>query len=172
VFNHEYDFVPYAFEIAPGIEIPVGEYTNVEGAIGFGTSPSRRISGSYDFYSTSFYEGRINGSVIGFSARPWSWLHFDFEEDYSDVRVPGGDLTSSISRLFISDFLNPDLSARIATQYSPLYDDFVLNFRVRWIYAAGSEIWFVYNEGRQFDLPSTSLKDRSLIFKIVHNFNF
>jgi hypothetical protein len=57
-------------------------------------------------------------------------------------------------------------------QYSSLYEDFVVNFRVRWIYTPGSEAWFVYDEGRRFGLLDPSLRDRAVIFKVVHNFHF
>ena len=172
IFNHMYDFVPNPFEIAPGVEIPAGEYTNNEVAVGVGTTQSRRFSGRFDYYTTSFYEGRIHGAVFGVGFRPFSFLHLNFDEDFSDVKVPGGEFNSALSRLFVSYYLSPHLSTRLGLQHSSLYGDFVLNFRVRWIYAPGSEMWIVYNEGRQFDRFEPSFQDRALILKIVHNFNF
>jgi hypothetical protein len=172
IFNHNYEYVPYSFEIAPGIEIPAGEYNNNEVAFGVGTTESRRISGSFDYYTTSFYDGRIHGVVFGVSGRPVSSLHLSFEEDFSDVEVPDGSFRSALSRFFVSYYLSPRLSTRVGLQHSSLYGDFVLNFRVRWIYMPGSEMWIVYNEGRQFETNQPSFQDRALILKIVHNFNF
>jgi len=172
MFNHLYDYVPYSYPIAPGVEIPAGEYENNEVTLGVASSPSRQFSGRFDYYTSSFYGGRIHGTVFGLSVRPFSFLHLDFDEDFSDVKVPSGQFNSALSRFFVSYYLSPRLSTRLGVQHSSLYGDFVLNFRVRWIYAPGSEMWIVYNEGRQFDRQEPSFQDRALILKIVHNFNF
>jgi len=171
-FNHVADNVPYPFEIAPGIIIPPGEYENNEVAFGVAMTPSRPVSGRFNYYTTSFYGGRIHGTVFGILVRPFSFLHLRFDEDFSDVSVPGGSFHSALSRFFASYYLNSRLSTRMAIQHSSLYGDFVLNLRVRWIYARGSELWVVYNEGRQFDRPEPSFRERALMLKIVHNFNF
>ena len=47
-------------------------------------------------------------------------------------------------------------------QYSSLFEESVLNLRVRWIYTPGSEAWIVYDEGRRFDLdPTRAIAARS-----------
>jgi len=95
------------------------------------------------------------------------------EGQFDDVKLPQGEFDSLISRLYVSYFLNARLSTRLALQHSSLYDEFILNFRLRWIYAPGSELWVVYNEGRDFaHRLEPSLRDRAFIVKLVHNFNF
>jgi len=171
-YEDTYDFVPYSFYIAPGVIIPSGDYTNRSFTIEGITSRSRRISTYGVYWQGSFYGGDITGGYLGLLYKPASWLHLSLEDSHNRVVVPGGEFDSNISRLFISYYLSPDIMTRVAAQYSSLFDDFVLNFRLRWIYAPGSEAWLVYNEGRRFDLPGSSLRDQAVILKIVHNFNF
>jgi hypothetical protein len=87
------------------------------------------------------------------------------------MKLPGGDFNSLISRLFVSYYFSPNLSTRLGMQYSTLLEDFVFNFRLRWIFAPGSEVWLVYDEGRRFGPEAPSLRDRALVAKIVYNFN-
>lgn len=56
--------------------------------------------------------------------------------------------------------------------YSSLLEDFVFNFRLRWIYTPGSEMWLVYDQLRRFETPAALLRDQALFFKVVHNFHF
>ena len=86
--------------------------------------------------------------------------------------MPAGSFDSYITRLTVAGHVSPELTTRLAGQYSSLFDEFVLNARVRWIFTPGSEAWLVYDEGRRFDLPGPSLLDRALILKIVHNLHF
>jgi hypothetical protein len=125
------------------------------------------------FETGSFYDGTIGSANASLEVRALTQLHLNGEGQFDQVKLPGGEFDSLISRLFVSYFLNARLSTRVAVQHSSLFDEFVLNFRLRWIYAPGSELWVVYNEGRNFaHLLEPSLQDRALIVKLVHNFNF
>lgn len=171
-YSDIFDYVPSDFEIGPDVVISKGAYDNREFMATIATSPSRKVAGTVSFRTGTFYDGDLVGGIVDLRVRPKSWLHFNFESLLDHVNVPDGNFTSSINRLFLSYFFNADISTRVALQHSALYGDFVLNLRFRWIYAPGSEIWLVYNEGRNLDLTTRSLQDRALIFKIVHNFNF
>ena len=47
------------------------------------------------------------------------------------------------------------------------------NFRFRWEYIPGSEVFFVYNEGRDtLDSATSGLLNRSVIFKLTRLFRF
>lgn len=172
IFSDIFDYVPEDFEIAPDVVIPKGAYDNRDFSITAGTSPSRKVAGMGSFRTGKFYDGDIVGGAVELRLRPISWLHLNLESQVDRINVPGGDFTSAINRVFVSYFANANVSTRVGVQHSALYGDFVLNLRFRWIYAPGSEIWFVYNEGRDFGQPRQTLQDRALIFKIVHNFNF
>lgn len=171
-YTDTYDFVPESFRLGPLI-VPTGRYQNRTGGFEIETSPSRRIASRAGFESGSFYNGTLDSANASVQLRPFTRLHLNGEGRFDHVELPGGKFESLISRFYVSYFLNARLSTRAAVQHSSLYDEFILNIRLRWIYAPGSELWFVYNEGR--DLAhrlEPSLQDRALIVKLVHNFNF
>ena len=171
-YEDTYDFVPWSFYMAPGVMVPSGEYKNRTFYAELNTSRSRRLAVSAFALGGSYYGGDIMSGYMIMWYKPVPQLQIRVEDQHDRVELPGGSFDSNISRLFVSYFFGPAVSTRVAAQYSSLYEDFVLNFRLRWIYKPGSEAWLVYNEGRRFDLPLDSLRDRALILKIVHNFNF
>ena len=114
----------------------------------------------------------INSTDIQFVIKPVPQLHLTTNLKIDSIDVPGGSFDSVITRLQASYYFSPSLTTRVATQYSSLLEDFIFNFRLRWIYTPGSEMWLVYDEGRRFGFLGPSLNDRALIFKMVHNFHF
>jgi hypothetical protein len=154
------------------VVIPAGEYTSRVGSASFNSNPSRPLSITASYKQGSFYDGDILSTRLSVQFNPISQLRLSPTLQYDDVSVPGGDVESLIGRLNVSYYFSPELTTRVAVQYSSLYEEFVANFRVRWIYTPGSEAWFVYDEGRRFGLAEASLRDRAVILKVVHNFHF
>ena len=167
-----FERVPWAFPIAPGVVIPAGEYTSRTGEIRLTSSPSRWWFLGAGTVFGSFYDGDLFFTGFNLSVSPVPRIRFTINGEYDNVDVPGGSFESLISRLYFSYFFSPALTTRLGFQHSTLYENSVLNFRVRWIYKPGSEAWVVYDEGRQFGLAIPSLRDRAFIVKIVHNFRF
>jgi hypothetical protein len=166
------ELVPFDFELAPGVVVPAGRYSFFQAWPGISLSAARRVSAFGGFAHGGFYGGRLTVGGVGWRIKITPRLQIGGEVEVNDVDLPGGGFVSNISRLDLSYYFSPSLTTRLAAQYSSLFEDFLLNLRVRWLYAPGSEVWLVYDEGRRFDLPGASLRDRALVFKIVHNFNF
>jgi hypothetical protein len=172
LYDDCYEFVPYSFYISPDVYIPSGEYTNRQLIVDFSTNYTRKVVASTGFNSGSYYDGDLFSGYLNLTYRPMPRLNFGLDYYYDTVDVPTGTFDSNIAGLQFSYYFSPTLTTRVAAQYSTLLEDFVFNFRLRWIYAPGSEAWLVYDEGRIFGTPDPSLQDRALICKIVHNFNF
>lgn len=168
----QFELVPAPFRIAPGIVIPAGEYTSRNFEVRFTSSPSRWWLLGAASIGGSFYDGDLFFTGVNLSLSPVPRIRATINAEYDNVDVPAGSFESLISRLYFSYFFSPALTTRLGVQHSSLYDDFVLNFRVRWIYKPGSEAWFVYDEGRQFGAGISSIRDRAFIVKVVHNFHF
>lgn len=167
-----FERVPWPFPIAPGVFIPAGEYKSRQGQVEFASSPSRWWFLGAGSVAGSFYDGDLFFTGFNLSLQPIPRIRATINAEYDNVDVPTGSFDSLISRLYFSYFFSPALTTRLGVQHSSLYDDFVLNFRIRWIYQPGSEAWIVYDEGRQFGAGFDSLRDRAFIVKIVHNFRF
>lgn len=171
-FEWQEDLVPLDFEIAPGVVVPAGRYSFFQAWPGFSLSASRRVSAFGGFARGGLYGGDLTVGGVGWRVKFTPQFQIGGELEVSDVDLPNGSFVSTIARTDFSYYFSPSLTTRLAVQYSSLFEDFVLNFRIRWIYAPGSEAWLVYDEGRRFDLPGSSAQDRALIVKVVYNFNF
>lgn len=172
LYFDDYERVPYPFSIGPGVVIPAGEYESRQVRVVFNSNPSRRFSVSAIHQQGGLYGGDMLATRLTLRYNPLSQLRLTSDTQYDDVDVPSGKVDSLITRFYVSYYFSPELTTRAAVQYSSLYEEFVANFRVRWIYTPGSEAWFVYDEGRRFGLLEPSLRDRAVILKVVHNFHF
>ncbi len=171
-YDDIFDYVPFSFPVAPGVVIPSGEYRNHQGIVSFRTGRAGRVVLSGFFRAGSYYGGNFTRTNLVLMVQPIPQLHLNADNSLDKVDLPGGSFDSLISRLSVSYYFSPALTTRLTAQYSSLLEDFIFNFRLRWIYAPRSEVWLVYDEGRRFGLLEPSLRDRALIAKIVHNFSF
>ncbi len=171
-YDDLFDYVPFSFTVAPGVVIPGGEYRNHQGIVRFRTGRARRIVLSGFFGGGSYYDGHISSANLALTVQPIPQVHLNADSSLDKVDLPGGSFDSLISMLSASYYFSPALATRLTAQYSSLREDFIFNFRMRWIYAPRSEVWLVYDEGHRFGLLEPSLRDRALIAKIVHNFSF
>jgi hypothetical protein len=87
------------------------------------------------------------------------------------VRIPQGDLTTHVGGARITYSFTPLMFASTLVQYNSEDDAVSINARLRWEYQPGSELFVVYNEGRDTALRP-SLVGRSLIVKINRLFRW
>jgi len=170
-FNN-FERVRFPFFVGPGVVIPPGEYRHNQFSAVVNSNPARRLSAGWTHLQGGFYDGTLLSSSLTLRYSPVSQVRLTSVTQYDDANVPAGRVESLIARLYVSYYFSPELTTRAAVQYSSLYEDFVANFGVRWIYTRGSEAWLVYEEGRRFGLIDPSLRDRAIILKVVHNFHF
>jgi hypothetical protein len=164
------ELIPAPFEIAPGVVVPSGSYGFRQVEIGGSLYAARRLTGSLSFRWGGLYGGHLSAANASLTWKPISRLHMTVENLLNKVDLPDGRFQANVHRLYVSLFFGPDLTTRTAVQYSSLQQRLVLNFRLRWNYAPGSEVWFVYDEGKRFNIPGSSLQSRALIVKIIHSF--
>ena len=170
-FNYDEQFIPYDFEIAPDVIIRQAMYTYPQYWAYFMGSDSRIFDWSLSAGTGGYYDGDLKAVGIGFRYKPKPRFQFGLKMVGYYFTLPAGDYSQTIYSADMSYYFSPRLTTRIAMQYDDLYDDFFVNLRLRWLFAAGSEAWIVYDESRDFDTPGPSLTERSLIVKIVYNFN-
>jgi len=174
VYRDSYEFVPRAFPLASGVVVPAGEYHNRLLDLSFSSARGRWWGLEAAYAQGTFYDGEIHSGGLNLTVRPVARIRIRNENSFDAVDVPAGSFDSLVTRLYVSYYFSPALTTRVGMQYSSLFEESVLNFRVRWIYTPGSEAWVVYDEGRRFDLPGrpSLLTDRAFIVKVVHNFHF
>ena len=169
---YQEEFIPCDFEYAPGVVILRGQYEVGHVGIGIVSSDSRKIVGLLILARGGFYDGDLGVAQAFLDYKPVPRLQFGVGTQNYFFNLPDLNFTHSVHNAQISYYFSPFLTTKLIAQYDTLYKNFFLNFRLRWIYAPGSEAWLVYDEGRRYDILGPSLQDRALILKVVYNFNF
>jgi hypothetical protein len=89
------------------------------------------------------------------------------------VSLPGGDFTSKVVSTRTTYTLTPLMFVSGLVQYNSGNSTFSTNVRLRWEYQPGSELFVVYNDGRETGLGGLPrLRNRSLVIKANRLFRF
>ncbi len=157
-----------------GATIPLGRYSfrDVQASYIFG--PQRRISGSVSVRKGSFYSGDITS--VGFSrgrievlpqlsvepSIEFNWVSLPDQQEFE------GEFNQHVTRARVNYSLSPRTFVSGLVQYNAGSDTFSNNFRLRWEWAPGSELFIVYTEDRNTDVFDrwSELSSRALVIKV------
>jgi hypothetical protein len=173
--QHErnYEFLPQPFPIAPGVVVPVGAYRFPITRASYTLGGQRRVAGDLTLAHGRFYGGdRTEAGYRGrielserLSVEPglsWNW-----------VDLPQGGFTARLVSGRATLALSPGLFAAALVQYNSTARLLSANVRLRWEYRPGSEVFLVYNDGRDTLAGGPRLLlNRSLTFKFTRLFRF
>ena len=165
--NFTQEGVKEAFEIADGVEVPVGEYDHEEVQIVFQTNQGAPLSLDLRSNIGGFFGGdRVNFEPtlryrVGekFSTE-LSWSHSDI-----DLPVPGGDFEVDLARLRLSYSFTPRMSLQTLVQYNKRDDVVATNLRFSWIQSANSGLYIVYNQVDESGLGAPRHNAQEFIIK-------
>ena len=90
------------------------------------------------------------------------------------IDLPQGAFTTSLVRLRATYTISPRSFVGALVQYNSEANAFTTNIRFRWEYRPGSDIFFVYSDGRDTLASSgiLTLENRSVIVKVTRLFRF
>jgi hypothetical protein len=164
--NFERLFVPFA--ITDDVTVASGDYDNTTLRGEFTIGQQRTASGTLFFEQGAFYGG--DRTVFGYSSgRVKINSHLALEPGLSINRVtlPVGSFTARLMTSRVTYTITPLMFVSSLVQYNSSNNAVSTNARLRWEYRPGSELFIVYNEGRDTQtrgLPD--LQNRSLIVKV------
>ncbi len=162
------EFLDEGFRLRGRIPVPPGSYRSHKFQVHFIAYRGRRISGFFQFQQElDFWDG--DRTTLNLNPRiKWSEnLSFDIQYRLDDVRLPGGEFSSSVTNIDINyNFTNNWLTST-TLQYDNLSDLFNVNFRLNYIYRPGDDLFVVFTQTRRSDLT-----DRQIIVKFTHSFDF
>jgi hypothetical protein len=167
-YDQTYERLDRPFVIATGVTVAAGSYDNSLLRTAFSFGQQRPVSG------TVFMErGRLWGgdlTAIGYSSgmvkvNP----HLSFEPGVSvnHAELPFGRFTTGLLTARATYTITPLMFLSSLMQYNSSNNSLATNARLRWEYAPGSELFVVYNEGR--DTRASGLPDlqnRSIVVKV------
>jgi hypothetical protein len=165
------DVLPEPLAIG-GLVVPVGPYRFDSVQVGWNLSPQRALSARLRLEHGTYYGGRK--TTFGASRGRVQLTHqLAVEPTYemNRVRLPQGDFTTHVGGARVTYTFTPLMFASTLAQYNSESSTMSLNTRLRWEYQPGSELFVVYNEGRDTALRP-SLVGRSLIVKINRLFRW
>jgi hypothetical protein len=168
-FTDTYENLADAFPIASNVTIPVGRYSFRDVQLRYSFGPQRPYSGTLSVQRGSFFGG--DRTSVGFQrARIEVLPQLSIEPglSFNWVDLPQGDFTQHVASTRVSYSFSPRLFLSGLVQYSAGSDSFSTNFRLRWEYAPGSEIFIVYTEERDTDVFDrfSALSNRALVIKV------
>ena len=168
-----YEFLERPFEVASRATIPAGQYAFRDVRLGYNFGLHRPYSGNVSVESGSFYDGdkttvslsqgRINASER-LSIEPSFSLNW--------IDLPGERFRTDLAVTRVNYAFTPRLFLGGLIQYNSSSETFGTNFRLRWEFKPGSEIFLVYTEARDTDVLDrfSTLSNRGFVIKANYLF--
>ena len=173
-YSHNLEALFKDFDITDGVFIPVGTYTFDRVRAWMYFSGHRRLSGRVGVETGSFFGG--TRTELTFRNRVEVTPQFSLEPNIAInwIDLPQGAFTTSLARLRATYTLSPRSFVGALVQYNSEDGAFTTNIRFRWEYRPGSDVFFVYSDGRDTLSGSgvPSLENRSVIVKVTRLFRF
>lgn len=161
------DVLPYDFEVAPGVILPLGPYDFTNCRISVSTASYRPVIFEAEYSFGRFYSGHLDEAAIELAAKLNGYANVSFRADLVRGRLPQGNFNENVYEVKADFFLSPDLGIMNYIQYDDISRKLGWSARLRWQISPGNEIYIVYNKNweRRFD-PSArffSLEDRGVL---------
>ena len=154
----------------PRVVLPAGDYDFLAYTARFSTDASRRLSGSGNVTAGDFWNGARQSFTGSFSLRPNAHLNIDVDYNRNHVSLPQGTFTTSLSGVRLLYAFNARALVNAYVQYNADTDQVSSNIRFNLIHRPLSDLFVVYNDGR--DTGSGALIERALTVKFTNLFNF
>jgi len=170
-FNDNFELLSAPFTIAPGVTLPIGGYNfrNLRASYRFGAQ--RPISAQLTVQTGGFWSGDNTAvSISRGRVEVTPQLSVEPSVSFNWVDLPEGSFNTQLVRTRFTYTVTPRMFFSGLLQYSSSGDSFSTNFRFRWEYSPGSELFLVYSDDRDTDplVPNrfTELRNRGLVVKV------
>jgi hypothetical protein len=166
--NDSYELLADPFEVADDVTLSVGGYSFKDFEIAYMMGQQRRISGMLTLQRGEFYNGTITGATLqGARVSVTDQLSVEPSVSVNHVELPNGEFTTRLLRARTDYAFSPRMFATALLQFAS--DTHVLgsNFRFRWEYLPGSELFVVYTDERNtLGLGYPDLRNRAFAVKV------
>lgn len=173
----EFDNLAVPFSTA-GATLPVGPYSWTTGTVNYSTNRTRRVFGSLGGDFGGYYDGDRQALRGNLSIQVGKTLLFEPNFTHNRVSLAGRPLyTSNVLNFRVSHSFSPDFYLKGFVQYNDDRKTASFNFLWWYHYKPGSDVYVVYNQGWDTDLPLTSrdlparssrVRSRSVAIKMTY----
>jgi hypothetical protein len=167
VYTDDVESLARPFAIAQSVTVPVGTYTNRTLHNEYTFGPQRPATAVVGVDVGPFWGGRQATIGVG-TGRVAFGPQFAVEPGLSINRVtlPFGDFTAKLITSRVTYTLTPRMFVSGLLQYNSGTASVSTNVRFRWEYRPGSELFVVYNDGRDTRQPGfPALQTQSFVVK-------
>jgi hypothetical protein len=178
-FTDGYELLTEPFELARSaaskVVVPTGSYDMRELRVAYQVGQQRRLSGTGFFEGGPFYGG--TRTSVGFNSgrvNVTQQLAIEPSLQVNRIELPYGDFVSKLVSSRATYTISPLMFVSGLVQFNSSNSSFSTNVRLRWEYQPGSELFVVYNEGRDTLQPRSfaELQNRSFVVKVNRLFRF
>jgi hypothetical protein len=164
--------VDRAFVIVPGVVLPPANYSYglFQGRIS--TSAARPVGASFrlrlgDYYSgtRSDYRGELNW-------RPSCYFTATAAYELRQLRLAEGDFDVRIASAVVKVAFTPDLTWNTVVQYDNISRQVGFNSRIRWTWRPGDGLYFVVNQGWDYESGRLVHPRSDIVLKAAATFRF
>jgi hypothetical protein len=172
-YERNFEYLPAPFEISRGVVVPVGSYHFQNLRASYTLGSQRRVAGDLTFARGGFYAG--DRTELGYRGRVEMSARLSIEPGVTLNRVdlPEGRFTGKLLSARTTMTFSPSMFVAALVQYNSANRLLSTNARFRWEYRPGSEVFLVYNDGRDSVPPGFPvLLNRSFTVKLTRLFRF
>jgi hypothetical protein len=169
---HSYELLKQPFQVARNVVIPTGGYSFPEVHFLYYFGPQRRVSTNLIAQHGSFYGGtRTAVATNRGRVQITGQLSVEPGLTVERVRLPQGSFTTVLLTSRTSYTLTPRMSASALMQLNSGAETFNTNVRFRWEYQPGSDLFFVYTDGRDTRVAGfPEIRNRGVTVKLTRLF--
>jgi len=175
--THEYDNLAAPFATA-GTVMPVGDYSWTYATMNYSSDRTRHVYGTIGGDAGGYYNGDRRTFRLNANIQVGKTLLFEPNYTHNRVSLPGRPLYSSnVVNFRVSHSFSPDFYLKGFVQYNDDRKTASFNFLWWYHYRPGSDLYLVYNQGWDIDLPLTSrellensyrVRSRSIALKLTY----
>ena len=172
-----YEFLVEPFRAHPDVILPVGGYQFRDVEATFTRGSQHRFNGTVTVRAGEYYSGDIRS--IGFSrGRVELTEQFTIEPSVSVnwIDTPLGSFRTDLLVSRVNFTVSPRMFMSALVQYNSSRNTISNNFRFRWEYSPGSELFVVYSDDRNTNplMPDrfSELRNRGFVVKVNRLFRF
>jgi hypothetical protein len=172
--KNNYEYLDEPFEIINGLFLPVGGYRFNDVEANYTIGPQRRVNGTVLAGGGQFFDG--TRAEIGYRGRVEVTSRLGVEPGiaFNWVDLVEGSFLAKLLTARVTYNLSPRKAVMALVQYNSEGSVIGANVRFRWEFRPGSDLFVVYNEGRDTTLGvrRSELSSRSFVVKVTRLFRF
>lgn len=183
-YNQEHLLPTEDFYLVGRVYIPVANYNFFEGSVSYNSPGNKDLQSRFTFEYGKFFDGHRTDFKID---PKWiANIHLELGASYQITKLVFPEAPNRIQRAFTAHLgqlrgqfaLNKRVSASAFIQYSNIEDLMGMNFRFRYNFREGQDVWFVVNESLHtlrdqsaLGLPRLpNVDNRTILLKYTHTF--